>query len=187
MQAKEQAMKTLVIVAHPDIAHSTVSRRWVAELRKHPKSFTVHELYQRYPDGSINVAEEQALVDAHQHLVLQFPVYWFNCPPLLKQWIDEVLTHGWAYGRQGKALRNKKVALAVSLGTPAHDYSASGAIGCSVADALRAFELTMKYCGADYQAPFTFHTVDSHAGYDSAALQAIEQSAADYLSWLARL
>ena len=86
--------KTLIVVAHPDLAASTINKRWVDELEKHPDRFTVHQLYQRYPDGKIDVPSEQRLVDAHQHLVLQFPVYWFNCPPLLKQWFDDVLTYG---------------------------------------------------------------------------------------------
>ena len=99
--------KTLVVVAHPDLAASTINKRWVDELEKHRDDFTVHQLYQRYPDGKIDVPGEQRLVDAHQHLVLQFPVYWFSCPPLLKQWFDDVLTYGWAYGSKGNSLKNK--------------------------------------------------------------------------------
>ena len=132
--------KTLVIAAHPNIAQSAVNKRWLAQLRRYPERFTVHELYAAYPDGKIDIAAEQRLADAHQALVLQFPVYWFNCPPLLKQWLDDVLTYGWAYGSQGKALAGKKTAIAVSLGTPAADYTREGAVGCTVAEALRPFE-----------------------------------------------
>lgn len=101
-----------------------VSKTWVHMLRQHPDRFTVHELYSEYPDGVIDVEREQALVEEHQNIVLQFPVYWFNCPPLLKQWCDEVLTYGWAYGSKGKAFENKKLGIAVSLGAPAPEYSA---------------------------------------------------------------
>ncbi|EGF11229.1 general stress protein 14 [Neisseria bacilliformis ATCC BAA-1200] len=76
--------KTLVIAAHPNIAQSAVNKRWLAQLRRYPERFTVHELYAAYPDGKIDIAAEQRLADAHQALVLQFPVYWFNarlnCP-----------------------------------------------------------------------------------------------------------
>ena len=95
-----------------------------------------------------------------------------------------MLTHGWAYGSKGKALAGRKIALAVSLGAPAEDYRRDGAVGCSVAEVLRPFELTAKYCNADYRPPFTFHTIDSNAGYSEAAVRAAEQSAADYLTWL---
>ena len=59
-------MKTLVIVTHPNIHESKVSKTWVQMLRQHPDRFTVHELYSEYPDGVIDVAREQALVEEHQ-------------------------------------------------------------------------------------------------------------------------
>ena len=57
-------------------------------------------------------------------------------------------------------------------------------MGFTVAQALRAFELTMRYVQSDYQPIFTFHGIDSNAGYDDAARQKVEQSAADYLAYL---
>ncbi|WP_455228870.1 NAD(P)H-dependent oxidoreductase, partial [Kingella denitrificans] len=90
--------KTLVIVAHPDIARSTVNQTWARTLAAQEDRYTVHELYAAYPDGKIDVAAEQALIEAHGSVILQFPVYWFSCPPLLKQWFDSVFTHGWAFG-----------------------------------------------------------------------------------------
>lgn len=84
---------TLIIAAHPDLEHSIVNRRWLKDIRQQADRFRVHELYDRYPDAQIDVASEQQLVDAHEKLVLQFPVYWFNCPPLMKQWLDQVLTY----------------------------------------------------------------------------------------------
>ena len=176
--------KTLIILAHPNLSESIVNKHWAAALKQHTDRFTVHELYAAYPRGKIEAIAEQKLIEAHDALVWQFPVYWFNCPPLLKQWLDEVLTHGWAYGSKGKALAGRKIALAVSLGAPAEDYRTDGAVGCSVAEVLRPFELTTKYCNADYRPPFAFHTIDSNAGYSEAAVRAAEQSAADYLVWL---
>ena len=98
-----------------------------------------------------------------------------------------MLTYGWAYGSKDKALTGRKLALAVSLGAPAEDYCADGFVGYSIAEALRPFELTAKYCGANYRQPFTFHTIDSNAGYSKAVQQAAERSATDYLTWLNNL
>ena len=78
--------KTLIILAHPNLAQSTVNKHWAAALRRHADRFTVHELYAAYPQGKIDVAAEQKLVESHAALVWQFPVYWFNCPPRLK-WV----------------------------------------------------------------------------------------------------
>lgn len=58
------------------------------------------------------------MVESPSNHVLQFPIYWFNCPPLLKKWLDNVLTYGWAHGSNGgDKLKNRKAALAVSAGS----------------------------------------------------------------------
>lgn len=51
-------MKTLVILAHPNLAQSTVNRAWANALAQQPERYTVHELYRRYPGGRIDVAAE---------------------------------------------------------------------------------------------------------------------------------
>ena len=116
-------MKTLIIAAHPNLEESVINKRWLTELRKHPDLCTIHTLSACYPDGRIDVEREHRLIEAHCSLVFQFPIYWFSCPPLLKTWFDEVLTHGWAYGRNGgNKLEGRKVALAVTTGVRAEDY-----------------------------------------------------------------
>ncbi|RYF98508.1 MAG: flavodoxin family protein, partial [Chitinophagaceae bacterium] len=109
--------KTLIIVTHPDINNSIVNKRWIEELHKYPEKYVVHQLHEIYPDEKINVAAEQQLVEEFDRIVFQFPYYWFNVPGFLKKWLDEVLTHGWAYGsKSGFRLGEKKIALAMSAG-----------------------------------------------------------------------
>lgn len=119
-------MKTLVIVTHPHMETSVINKRWVEELKKYPDKYTANELYKVFPDGNIDVEKEQNLVERHENLVFQFPIYWFHCPPLLKQWFNEVFTYSWAYGSRGDTLRNRKVALAISAGIRKEDYSETG-------------------------------------------------------------
>lgn len=78
-------MKKLIIVCHPNIEESTINKRWVEELEKYPDNFTIHNIYKTYPDGVINVEKEQKLMDEFDTVIFQYPLYWFNCPPLLKQ------------------------------------------------------------------------------------------------------
>ena len=42
-------MKTLVILAHPDMENSRINKRWKEELEKYPDKITVNELYKNYP------------------------------------------------------------------------------------------------------------------------------------------
>lgn len=42
------------------------------------------------------------------------------------------------------------------------------------------------YCGADWQLLFVFHGIDSNAGYDAAARQAVEEGTARHVRHLKR-
>lgn len=171
---------TLVIVAHPNLDSSIINRRWVEELKKYPEQFTVHDIYKLYPDGKIDVEKEQQLIEAHQHLILQFPIYWFNCTPLLKKWLDDVFTYGWAYGSSSaKKLKDRKVGLAVSAGISQQDFAEDGRYRYSLQEILRPFEITMNYVDASYQPFFAFYGAEH-----SPAPAVVNQSALDYIQYL---
>lgn len=181
--------KTLVILAHPNLAQSLVNRTWAQTFARHSEQYTVHNLYAAYPNGKIDVAAEQALIEAHGSLILQFPIYWFSCPPLLKQWFDSVFTHGWAFGSSASAFKGRKFGLAVSHGTPDADYSHSGKVRHTLAETLVPFENIAHYIGADYLPPFTFHALEYFTEEEKRAnhgkmLQQAEQAAADLLAHL---
>ena len=96
---------------------------------------TVRHLDALYPDRRIDVAAEQAVLMAHDRIVFQHPFYWYSTPPLMKQWLDEVLTYGWAFGAvsaqteeaapngaPGTALRGKALWLVVTTGGQEDSY-----------------------------------------------------------------
>lgn len=154
-------MKTLVIVTHPTMNESTMNKRWVEELLKYPEQYTVHQLYDAYPDEKIDVLAEQHLVEQHDKIIFQFPYYWFNSPSLLKKWLDQVMTHGWAYGsKSGYRMKGKKIALAISLGVQEEELSGSGKYKYPLDELTRPFELSFEYVKADYQPPFSFYGMD---------------------------
>ncbi len=153
-------MKKLVIITHPHIENSLVNSRWIAELQKNPEHFTVHALYEKYPDGKINIEQEQKLVEAHDIIIFQYPLYWFNCPPLLKQWLDEVLLHGWAYGTTGDKLKGKKIALAISAGIKEIDYREDGLYQGTIEQLSLPFKITAQYVGAEFIDIFCWYDVE---------------------------
>ncbi|MFF2885407.1 NAD(P)H-dependent oxidoreductase [Paenibacillus sp. NPDC057967] len=175
-------MKTLVIVTHPHMENSAINKKWVEELTKYPEKYTVHELYKVYPDGNIDVEQEQKQIEEHGNLILQFPVYWFNCPPLLKKWLDEVFLYGWAYGLKGDKLKNRKIALAVSAGIKQKDYSPSGKYKFTLEEVLVPFETTAMYCEADYRSFFAIYGTEHGTSPEDLAI-----SARDYLSFIDQL
>lgn len=173
-------MKKLIIVVHPDIENSVINRRWVEELNKFPDKYHVHELYQIYLNKDIDVRSEQKLIEQYEQIIFQFPFYWFSCPPLLKKWLDEVLTYGWAYGsKSGFKVGGKKIALAISAGIDEREYRANGKYRYTMEELLRPFELTFEYVKADYRPPFVYYGIELNS-----TEKWIENSVPQYLEFL---
>ncbi len=121
----------------------------------------IRDLYELYPDMHVDeVAEQKALTDADV-LVIQFPIYWFSAPALLKEWMDVVLQNGFAYGEGGTALRGKKTMLAVSTGAPESAYLPGATHGAKIESFLLPFRMTAEFCGMQVGRPFVTHCVRS--------------------------
>ncbi len=176
-------MKTLIILIHSDLKNSAVNKRWIEELKKFPDKYVIHDLHHLYPDGNIDILMEQRLMESYSNIIFQFPFYWFNCPPLFKKWLDEVLTYGWAYGsKSGYKLAGKKIALGITAGINEADYSASGRYKYTMEQLTAPFELTFDYIKADYKSFFTFYGAEHNA-----TTERIEKSTQEYISFIARL
>jgi glutathione-regulated potassium-efflux system ancillary protein KefG len=146
----------LVVLAHPVLERSRANRAMAAAAQALP-GVVLHDLYEVYPDLLIDVEAEQTRLTAHSHIVLQFPLYWYSTPSLLKEWIDTVWLHGFAYGRGGTAMTGKTLLVAVSAGSPITDYQPGGAHRYSVAEFLRPLERTAALCHMDWAEPFVLH------------------------------
>ncbi|WP_017813263.1 NAD(P)H-dependent oxidoreductase [Paenibacillus shenyangensis] len=153
-------MKTLVIVAHPNLEQSKVNKRWVEELKGQP-DVTIHDLYEAYPDEQIDVAREQQLMMEHDRIVFQFPFYWYSTPPLLKKWQDHVLTYGWAYGSEGNKLHGKELLLAISTGSPQEAYHPDGMNQYTMEELLKPFHATSNLIGIQLLPYFIQHNAMS--------------------------
>lgn len=175
-------MKTLVILAHPNIDVSRVNRRWKEELEQHATDITIHEIYQAYPDWNIDVSREQKLLEAYDHIILQFPLYWYSYPPLLKKWFDDVFTYGWAYGSSGNKLHGKKLSLAMSIGDKKENYTPEGSVSFTVDEVIAPFKASINHVGGialPYFAVFgaSFQATDEE----------INQSAQDYIRYIRKV
>jgi glutathione-regulated potassium-efflux system ancillary protein KefG len=128
----------------------------------------VRDLYELYPDFIIDIEAEQQALLRHQRVVLQFPFYWYQAPALLKEWLDEVLAHGFAYGEQGQALAGKALACAVSTGGGAAAHQTEGHKRFPIEDFLRPFDEAARLCRMRYVKPFVVNGADVHTPADLA-------------------
>lgn len=150
------ARRILILFAHPTLERSRVNRRLIDGVRA-LADVTVHDLYEEYPTFGIEVAREQALLAAHDVVVMHHPFYWYSAPALLKEWMDLVLELGWAYGPGATALRGKLMLNAITTGGTADAYRTDGKNRFTMRELLAPFDQSAHLCGMTYLAPFVVH------------------------------
>jgi glutathione-regulated potassium-efflux system ancillary protein KefG len=150
------AEKILLLFAHPALEKSRVHRRLAGAVRRIP-GITFHDLYEQYPDFDIEVEYEKQLLTDHSIIIWQHPFYWYSAPAIIKQWMDLVLEHGWAYGAGGTALTGKKIMNCISCGGSREVYSRTGRNRYTIRELLTPFEQTARLCHMQYLPPFVVH------------------------------
>lgn len=148
--------RVLVLFAHPAFEKSRINRR-LLEAIDDLESVTIHDLYETYPDFQIDVGSEQQRLMAHDVIVLQHPFYWYSAPALVKEYLDLVLEHGFAYGSTGRALEGKVLLNATTTGGPAGAYQPGGRNRFTMRQLLAPFDQTAVLCRMTYLAPFVLH------------------------------
>ena len=148
--------KILILFAHPALEKSRVHRKLIRPVRL-LKNITFHDLYQVYPDMDIDMEYEKKLLLQHDIVILQHPFYWYSAPALIKQWLDLVLEHGWAYGPGGTALANKKIFNVITCGGSREMYQKSGRNRFTINELLSPFNQTAFLCHMEYLPPYVVH------------------------------
>ncbi len=157
-------MKALIVYAHPDPTSLTAALKELAitTLTDAGHDVTVSDLYamrwqpaadysdfdditgpdlmhasgEAYRTGRLAEeirAEQQKLLDADL-VVLQFPLWWFTMPAILKGWVDRVFTYDFAYGatvpRYGAGpFVGKRALVATTVGGRSGHYTERGVNG----------------------------------------------------------
>jgi glutathione-regulated potassium-efflux system ancillary protein KefG len=161
------ARSVLIVFAHPAF-HRSRANRAMADAVRNLEGATFHDLYEAYPDLLVDVEAEQELLARHDAVVMQHPFYWYSAPALVKEWLDLVLAHGWAYGDNGRALEGKLWMSAISSGGRADSYGPDGYNRFTVEELLRPFEATAHLCRMVWRAPYVVHASHLRAESDLA-------------------
>ncbi|MEM6252268.1 MAG: NAD(P)H-dependent oxidoreductase [Cyanobacteria bacterium P01_D01_bin.156] len=153
-------MRIMNLVFHPNLKKSRVNRIWKQQFEESGKITTSRDMYDEYPDFQIDVMHEHEQLLAHDRIIFQFPFYWYSCPPLLKKWLDDVLTYGFAYGSTGDKLKGKDLQIITSVGGKERFYSGFD-IYATIYELLRPFQLTANLCQMHYMLPVWMCRADS--------------------------
>ena len=189
---KDHAVASLVAAEHEVQVSDLYAMRFkaVADADDFPARDAAERLVYHHASGvayatgaqSPDIAAEQAKLLWAEVIVLQFPLWWFSVPAILKGWIDRVFAHGFAIGvpkpgtrqwmRYGEGtLAGRRAMLAVTTGGRAAQFGPRGING-AIDDVL--FWLNhglFHYTGITPIAPFVaFQTVrTSDADYGTIA------------------
>ena len=148
--------RVLHLFSHPGQKSSRInSSMWRGS--QSLEGITRVDLYARYPRYDIDIEAEQAQLLQHDIVVMQFPLFWYSCPALVKEWIDLVLEHGFAYGDGGDRLKGKHLLLAVTAGGPQDAYTPQGYQNFELRTFLTPFEQTARLCQMRFLAPYTLY------------------------------
>ena len=91
-------------------------------------------------------------------LILQFPLWWFSVPAILKGWIDRVFVNGIAYGKGRRmdagGLRGRKAMLTISTGCYPEMVEPDGLLGDLNVNLWHLHSGTLAYVGFQVLPPF---------------------------------
>ena len=148
--------KILILFAHPAFQKSLINKTLI-EAIKNLEGVTINNLYEKYPDFFIDVPVEQKLLTEHDIIIWHHPFYWYSAPALIKEWMDLVLQHGFAYGTHGRALEGKWAMSCISTGGRKEVYSADGKNRYTINQFLAPFIQSASLCRMTNLPPFVVH------------------------------
>jgi len=123
-------------------------------------------------------------------LLLNFPLWWFSVPAILKGWIDRVFAMGFAYGGgrvyETGAFRGKRGMLSITTGGPERSYGDTGRNGPILEHLFHVHHGMLWFCGIEVLPPFVAWAVahgdaaarDEYLSAFAARLRAIDSTPA---------
>ena len=149
-------MNVLILFAHPAFQKSFANQQLVDGINL-IEGVTFHDVYEEYPDFDIDVEREKELLTQHDCIVFHHPLFWYSTPAILKEWQDLVLEHGWAFGKDGNALKDKLFFNAITAGGPESAYQRGGFQNYTIMELLVPLTQTANLCKMKALPPFVVY------------------------------
>lgn len=94
-----------------------------------------------------DVAAEQQKIDRADGLAFIYPVWWSDCPAILKGWFDRVLTYGYAYFYDENETRFTKIDIQKALVICSAGHTVEHLEEIGIAEAMRRIMLNDRLLG----------------------------------------
>lgn len=138
---------TLVIYGHPNYKDSVCNKAILSEFAALAPEAEIVNIMELYPDFKIDVEKEQKRLMQADTIVFQFPFWWYGSPSIMHRYVEEVFSHGFAYGSTGTALTGKNFVLSFTAGGAKEAYSKDGYQHFDMLDFMPQFTAMANLCG----------------------------------------
>lgn len=140
--------EVLVLVAHPDLAHSRMNAALAAAATE-VDGVEVVNIY----DYPVTADLYRDAVSRARAIVYQFPLYWMSAPHLLKQWTDEVFM---AFVQEG-SIAGKEMLVVTTTGSEEAAYQHDGRNKYTMDEYLRPYEGQANHAKMRWNAPIVVY------------------------------
>lgn len=140
-----------------------------------------------YIEGSLpsDIAAKQAKIRQADAIIVQFPLWWYGMPAILKGWFDRVFVSGFAFGTDPATERRlrfengpfvgKKALVVTTLGDRPHAIGPRGKSGELHELLFGLLHGTFAYTGMSVLPPWALPSADRVADYEHARGQLFER------------
>ena len=110
-----------------------------------------------------DIQKEIEKINWAEHIIFQFPLWWFSMPAMLKGWFDRVLIKGFAYDNnsifQTGLLKGKTASLVVTTKSNESAFKCDGVHGATIESFLHPIHHTLRFVGISPITPFVSYGV----------------------------
>lgn len=159
--------RILLVTAHPALEKSRNNIR-LMQAAQNTEQVKIRDLYELYPRFSINTKKEQEYLEQSDIIILQHPFYWYSIPALMKQYLDMVFIHGWAYGRGSNKLEGKILFNAITTSGTRDSYHEDQHNRFPLSAYMIPYNQLAHVCRMHYLPPFVLHESGRARATDSA-------------------
>ena len=141
-------------MSHPDVDQSTSQQFLLAAVKGEEQIQIRHleSILAKQEDNYFDKTIERAFLQEADKIIFQFPLYWYQCPSVMKQWMDEVLTLNLS-----QKDTKKEFGIVVTVGAKKDRYTAGGSVGFGIEELLRPYQALANQLGWNYQTPFVIY------------------------------
>lgn len=141
-------MASVIFGGHPEM-ETSASHQFLYEAR--PDAIPFIQIERPFTEENVTLYQ-QTILQADRWL-LQFPLFWYQAPGLVSDFIQEVFSKEFL-DNYSKDLRGKEFGVIISVGVPLRQYQAGGREGVTISELLRPFQSFAAAMGMNYLPPF---------------------------------